>query len=226
MGQNQQIEQRAGLFAHLDKGPVFLRDELRGDGAIEVRQERIVIPGNVQKPARLPMQPELSPGHDFAKLFQRPVPAWECHKGVRQLSHQRLPLVHGPDNAEVRESAVGQLLVHERLGNHANDFAALCESGVGHDPHQTDVPTAIDEPKSAPGDGGAQFLRGPGEGREQTLVGAAKDTHSFHATILMGVSAPDESLDRESAGGDSAPLPVPCWNGAVFGLCSEHAGAL
>ncbi len=47
------------------------------------------------------MQAELGPGQNLAKLFERAEAARQRDKGVGELRHESLALVHGADDSQI-----------------------------------------------------------------------------------------------------------------------------
>ena len=89
--------------------------------------------------------------------------AGQRDEAISQLGHERLALVHGADDVELRQAGVPDLAGHQRLGNHPDDLTTSAERGVCQQAHQADGGSAIDQPDSAPRQFAAQFLRGSGE---------------------------------------------------------------
>ena len=54
--------------------------------------------------------------------------------------------------------------MHEKLGDHAGDFATVIEHRLHHDTHETDAAAAIDEAHATLGEQPPEPLRGPHEG--------------------------------------------------------------
>jgi len=59
--------------------------------------------------------------------------------------HQRRPVVHGRDEAEVGEIAPAVLAFHQRVGDDADDLAGA-DSAESERAHDTDSTAAVDEP--------------------------------------------------------------------------------
>ena len=88
---------------------------------------------DVQNPARLVMNSQVNPGDRFHELLEGAEPAGQHDHGVGEIGHPRLPLVHRPHDLEAGETLVGDLMVGQRLGDHAGRPAAGGEDGIGND---------------------------------------------------------------------------------------------
>src|SRR5262249_44915688 len=125
---------------------------------------------------------------------------------VGQVGHQRLALVHGADDVQRRQPAVGQLLVHQRLRDDADRLATDAQYRVGEDAHEADVAGAEDE---ADATAGQQLAEWPGRVAVlRTVPGArpAEDTQAAHAhpSRLVVVIA-----TRPPRGRVKGAIPVP-----------------
>jgi hypothetical protein len=112
---------------------------------VDQGKQPVVEAGDVQDADRLAVQPELRPGDHLEQLLERAEAAREGDHGVRQLGHQRLPLVHALHDSEVGQAVVGELFRGERLGDDARHLAAGPHRRVRHDPHQAHAPAAVDQ---------------------------------------------------------------------------------
>ena len=86
---------------------------------------------------------ELRPRPRFKQLVQRTGAAGQRRKRVGKRRHHRLPLVHRPDDAKVRQGGVSDLTRLQAIGDHADDIAAGLEHRVGDDAHQADMAAAV-----------------------------------------------------------------------------------
>src|SRR5665213_2036698 len=87
---------------HDDHRPILRLDETFVDRVLEERQQAIVKAFDVQQAAWLLMETQLRPRQDFEELLQRAPPARDRDEAIGQVGHERLPLVHGRDDAEIR----------------------------------------------------------------------------------------------------------------------------
>src|SRR5690348_13195028 len=103
---------------------MFRADEALADQVVEKHEQGIVISGYVEHAQGLGVLAQLRPGPDFEKFLQRAQSAGQRDKGVRQLRHQRLSLMHGAHYAQVAELAMRHLALHQAARHDANDLAA------------------------------------------------------------------------------------------------------
>ena len=108
----------------------------------------VVVAIDVGQAARLlvQLQRQLGPAQGLEDLFERTEPAGQGDASLRQLLHQLLALVHRVDFEELAESLVGELLIRQLPGNHADDEAAALEHSVGQHPHQSGARAAVHQP--------------------------------------------------------------------------------
>ncbi len=106
-------------------------DEALRHRFVEQRDKRLPEAIHVQKAARPLVYAQLRPREHLAELLQRPVGAGQRDEAVREVRHQFLALVHRADDVEFGEACMGDLPRNQRLGYHADDFAALFERRVG-----------------------------------------------------------------------------------------------
>ena len=59
------------------------------------------------------MDSQLRPRQDFAELIERAIAAWHGDEAIGEVGHQRLPLMHGFDDAQVRQPPVGDFAVDQ-----------------------------------------------------------------------------------------------------------------
>ena len=88
---------------------------------------------------------QLAPGPNLKQLFKCADAAGQCHKGIAALGHHGFALMHVLDDVQFVASLVGQFLVHQRLGNDADDAAARLTGGFSNSAHQAGAPAAIDQ---------------------------------------------------------------------------------
>ena len=117
---------------------------------VDEGEERGPEAADVEERDRLGVDAELRPGDDLEELVGRPMAAGERDESVGQVGHERLALVHGADDVELREALVRDLAVDEGLRDDPNDLAASRQHGVRQDPHQADGSAAVHEPDPAP----------------------------------------------------------------------------
>ena len=87
-------------------------------------EQRLPVIGNVEQNDRFSMQPQLRPAQHLAQLIQRAVPSRQRDKGIRQLGHFVLALMHIADDMQLRQAAMRHFPIHKLLWDHANRLAA------------------------------------------------------------------------------------------------------
>ena len=92
-------------------------DEPVVHGPVEERQQRVEIAVYVQQSNRLPVESELSPRDDLAELFCRAESARESNEAPREISHERLTLMHRTYDLQFRQTSVRYLLLGKSLRN-------------------------------------------------------------------------------------------------------------
>ena len=155
-------------------------DETLFHRPIEQVQKRFEEATDIKKRARLLVDRELRPGEDLHELLQRAVTARQGHEPVRDLRHERFALVHGTDHAQLRETLVADLLLEERLRDHADYLPVSREGGVGSQIHEPHLAAAVDEAHAPVSCGGAESLRHLSVNRAHPLARAAKDANALH----------------------------------------------
>ena len=105
------------------------------------------------------MQPEHPPGPGLEQLLERARGAGQRDEGVGEVGHHGLALVHRLHDLQPGQAGVRHLVVHQVLGDDADDLAAGGQRGVGDDAHQPDVPAAVDD-----ADAGLRQVGGEGGG--------------------------------------------------------------
>src|SRR5262245_36539051 len=78
------VEQTIGILIFQHETPIHRLNKVFLNSAIKQCQKRIIITIDVQNPTRFAMYPELRPGDDLAKLFERPESAGHCDKSIRE----------------------------------------------------------------------------------------------------------------------------------------------
>ena len=91
------------------------------------------------------MDPQLRPGPLFENLLERPRPARQGNKAIRQRRHFGFPLVHILDHMQLCQAAVGNFPLHQAARHHADHHATGLQRRIGDRPHQTNFAAAIDK---------------------------------------------------------------------------------
>ena len=136
------------------------------------------VAGGVEQDDRLGDQPELVPGEHLGELVDRAEPAGQDDEPVGQLVEPRLALVHRRGHLDAGEPGVGHLGADQLLGDHSDHLPAGSQRGVGHQAHQADPTSAVDQPDATVGQGRAELLGECGERRRVADVGAAVDAQA------------------------------------------------
>jgi hypothetical protein len=132
------------------------------------------------------VESELRPGVDLEQLLEGPDPAGQRDEGLRQLRHQRLALVHRADHAHVGHVAMGDLPVHERAGDHADDLAALGDHGISERAHQAHAAASVDDPDPVGHEQAGEFHGRLGVLRTRAGAGSAENADSPHRGEASG----------------------------------------
>ena len=115
------------------------------DGVVEEREERAPVAEGVQQSHRFGVNAELGPGENLAELIKGAIAAWHSDERIGEIGHESFALMHGFDDAEIGESAVGDFAVDEGGGDDSDDFAAVSEGGVGERAHESDIGATVVE---------------------------------------------------------------------------------
>jgi hypothetical protein len=134
---------------YFDQGIVFRLEKSLIDSHVEKAQKVIVVPASIYQYTRFCVDPQLPPGKDFKKLVERAETARQSNKGISFLSHQCLALVHGFDQNQLAQMLMRNFDPSEGTGNHADDFAAMGERGVGQCAHQPHLCPAVYQAQSS-----------------------------------------------------------------------------
>ncbi len=85
-----------------------------------------------------------------------PQPPGKRDEAAGELCHKGLPFVHGADHVQARQPFVADLALQQGFWDHADDLAAGRERGVRDRSHESDAPSAVDEPHPPLGQRAAQ----------------------------------------------------------------------
>lgn len=111
------------------------QDESLGDRVVEESEKRVVVAGDIENTAALVVDPKLNPGYDLAELFPRAEAPGKGDEKVREVGHRLLPLVHGVDDAQFRDTGMADLAGQKRGRYHADylspaDMAAFATAPI------------------------------------------------------------------------------------------------
>ena len=159
----------------MQQGAVFRLEEAGGDGGVEKGEKAIPIAQRVDEDDGLGVEAELGPGDGFEHFFEGAVSAGEDEKCVGEFGHAGLALVHGCDEFEACEAAVGYLAVGEDVGEDTDDGCARGKDGIGDSAHKTGVGSPVDQAETSGGDGLAEGDGLRAEGGEVAVRRAAVD---------------------------------------------------
>src|ERR1017187_1818318 len=151
---------------------------------VEHRQQRSVIPQDIQDAAGLRMQAELRPSHRLAELLQSPEPARQRDERVRQVGHERLAFVHRVHNVKLSQPLVPDLSLHKVFGDDSHRLAARPQHCVREHTHQTHIATAIYQSNVASHQFRSHILGGSAVLRAVPGTRPAENADSFHPAIL------------------------------------------
>jgi hypothetical protein len=150
-------------------------EEAFGDGVVKKGEEGVVEAVEVEQEDGFAVEAEGLPGEDLEHLFQGAEATGEDEEGVGAPGHEGFAGVHGVDDVELGEAAMGDLHVDEDLGDDADDATSVSEGGVGDGLHEADVGAAVDEADAVGGEGLAEGLGGLGEVGVGAVGGGAED---------------------------------------------------
>jgi len=139
------IEQPGGAAFDLQILEILGAQEALVDSVLKKAQHRLPVAGHVEQADRLAMQAELLPGEQLEQLVERPAAARQGDNRVGQLGHQRLALVHGLDHVQLGATGMGNLMLYQPVGDHADHRAAAGQRSVGQRSHQAHPRAAIDD---------------------------------------------------------------------------------
>src|ERR1019366_2050700 len=151
---------------------------------VEHRQQRSVIPQDIQDTAGLRMQTELRPSYRLAELLQSPEPTRQRDEGVRQVGHERLAFVHRVHNVKLRQPLVPDLAPHKVFGDDSHRLAARPQHRVREHTHQTHIAAAVHQANVASHQFRSHILGGSAVLRAAAGTGTAENADSSHLVIL------------------------------------------
>lgn len=154
---------------------VVLLEDAVGDAMIEEVEKLVVEAVDIDQHDRLLMDPERLPGKDFEHLFERAVASGKDEEGVGEIAHHRLAGMHGAGDVKLGDAAVGDLKIHEDLGNDSDDATSEGKSGFGDGLHETDIRSAVDDADVALGEFAAELDGCLAIGRVDSIGGGAED---------------------------------------------------
>ena len=137
--------QRTRLRIHHEQVTVLLPDEPCRHGVIEKAQERCEEAADFEEPVWLLVQAKLPPRPHLKQFLERTEPTRHGKKAIGQLGEQRLSLVHGRDNAQLREPTVRHLAIHQMARHDADHFAPRRQRPFGECAHETRAATPVHE---------------------------------------------------------------------------------
>ena len=136
---------------------VLLFEHALGDGVIEEGEQRIVEAIDVEQQDGFRVELEGLPREDFEHLLEGSEATGEDEEGVGLLAHEGFAGVHGVDDVELRDAAVGHLEIDEDDGYHPGYISSRSDCGVRDSLHEADVRAAVDEAYVASGEGCAEL---------------------------------------------------------------------
>lgn len=146
------IDNQAPVMLILDK-PLFHHELEKG------KQARIKT-GDIQECAGFPVKTQLRPRIDLEYLLKRADTARQSHKGVRQVGHHHLPLVHRGNAAKLGKVFVGDLFFQKSPGYDAGYSPACIERTISDCAHQSHIAAPKDKFDAAKGKKPPELRRG------------------------------------------------------------------
>ena len=175
-------------------------DEALCGGVSEEAEQVVEEPVHVEDPAGLVVDAQLRPRDGLHELLVRPEPAREHDKGIRQIRHERLALVHGAHHVQVAQRLMGDLVTRQRLGDDAGGPSARRQGGVGHHTHQAHRGAAVDELKSRAGPPWRRIARRPPRRRDRHR-GSSRRRRTASRRPSCGAAFGDRNLLASHGGG-------------------------
>ncbi len=174
------VQKSGRVDARVDHGSVRRVQEPVLDGAVEKAEQQVEVTANVEQANGLVVEAELGPCQGLEQFVESAKAARQSEERIRELAHESLPVMHGLDDMLLGEPGMGDLLIHQGAGNHANHDAAGFQSRIGESAHEPDSGAAIHQTETAAGDFGAGAAGGI-EMRFQSAGGrAAEDANRLH----------------------------------------------
>ena len=127
------------------------------------------------------MDAELRPGEDLKRLLEGAEAAGQRDEPVGQRGHRSLAFVHRAHDAQLGETAVGQLASDQRLRDDADRLAALGQHRVGEDAHEPHLAASVDQADPPRHQLGAETARGVGIAGATACRRAAEDAEAAHS---------------------------------------------
>jgi hypothetical protein len=152
---------------------------------VEHRHQGLPEAVDVEEGAGLLAEAKLAPGQHLEHFVQRAETAGQGDEPIGQLEHPRLARMHGIDDFEAGDAAMGDFPVDQLLRDHADDLTAVRQHGVRDDAHQADVAAAVHQGDAVSGEACAECFRLRGVSRIVAGIGTAVDADRFHVAIIV-----------------------------------------
>src|SRR5580704_16144682 len=123
----QSIQQPLGVRIREQQITVNIPKKSFRQSSVGHLEQRIVVSIDIEYAARLALYAELRPSQHLEEFLPRPVSAGQSHERVRKIRHERLALMHRADNAQLRQSHVGNFPVGESLRDHSDNVPSLVQ---------------------------------------------------------------------------------------------------
>jgi sec-independent protein translocase protein TatA len=160
------------------------------------------------------VEAELGPGGDLRELLEGAESTGEGDKGIGEIEHEALAVVHRSDFVEFGEAGVGDLAGEQPARNDPDDLAALGEYFVGEHTHEPDGAPAVDEAEPFGREAGTEAAGGVGIGRIESGGRPAVDADCVkgHRRKLVGMHCgrPGSmcAVCGRTQGGTVAPMDI------------------
>jgi protein phosphatase len=171
----QPVEEDNRVLVDEDHIAVLGAQEARVGHRVQLAAQRREEPGHVEHAAGLDVDAELGPRDDLEELVEGAKAAGQHDEGVRPVGHGGLALVHGLRDGQAGQPVVRELLGLQLTGDDPVHLATGGQRGVRDDPHQPDVPAAVDDLRAALGEQRAQPSGRPRVREVNARAGAAVD---------------------------------------------------
>jgi hypothetical protein len=113
-------------------------------GVVQERKEGGEITIHVDQAARLRVEAKLRPREDFCDFFNCPKSARQSNKGIREVEHHHLSLVHGADNTKFRKPLMRHFVCEGFRDDTAN-YTSGFQDGVGTFAHKPDISATVNK---------------------------------------------------------------------------------
>ena len=131
------------------------------------------------------MYSKLSPSVDLEQLLERSEPTGKRYEAIRELGHQRFPLMHRVHNPQLSQPMMRHLVPHHPFGNDTDHLTATSENLVRQSTHHTHARPTIDKSNTFAHQHSRQISRSVRVAVSCTGTRATENAKRFHSTKLI-----------------------------------------